>query len=184
DVKSMNRTAGADSDVNASDFVLSEKITPTNAAGETAGSDPDTDPDPDPAQDATIAEVQGTGDVSPVSGEDVVVEGIVTGDYRVGGYKGIAIQSAGSGGETDATPGASDGIFVFLDALTPTLEIGDLVSVTGTVSEYFGQTQISPATAEDINVITAGIGVPAVTPLLETVVGTDREAYENMLVAP
>ena len=184
DVKSMNRTAGADSDVNASDFVLSEKITPTNAAGETAGSDPDTDPDPDPAQDATIAEVQGTGDVSPFSGENVVVEGIVTGDYRVGGYKGIAIQSAGSGGETDATPGASDGIFVFLDALTPTLEIGDLVSVTGTVSEYFGQTQISPATAEDINVITAGIGVPAVTPLLETVVGTDREAYENMLVAP
>src|SRR5690606_14156260 len=137
----------------------------------------------DPAV-VSIAEVQGTTDVSPLNGQTVTTSGIVTGDYRVGGYKGISIQTEGSGGESDATPGASDGVFVFLDALAPTLAIGDLVSVTGSVSEYFGQTQISPAAVEDISVVTAGVGVPASTPLPETVIGADREAYENMLVAP
>ncbi|MGM7671025.1 ExeM/NucH family extracellular endonuclease [Microbacterium sp. A93] len=132
----------------------------------------------------TIAEVQGTGASSPFDGETVTVEGIVTGDYRVGGYKGISIQTAGSGGDTDATPGASDGIFVFFDLLAPTLEIGDLVSVTGIVTENFGQTQISPSTEQEVTVLTAGVGVPAVTPLPDTVIGADREAYENMLVAP
>ncbi|WP_426184609.1 ExeM/NucH family extracellular endonuclease [Microbacterium sp. TWP3-1-2b2] len=181
DVKSMNRTGGADTDDNSADFTLSATITPQGSGG----TDPDPDPDPDPEPTAvSIAEVQGTGDVSPLDGQAVTVEGVVTGDYRVGGYKGISIQTAGSGGDADATPGASDGVFVFLNALNPALEIGDLVSVTGMVSEYFGQTQVSPATAGDISVITAGAGVPAATPLPDSVVGADREAYENMLVAP
>lgn len=132
----------------------------------------------------SIAEVQGTTDVSPLVGQSVTVEGIVTADHRTGGYRGIVIQTAGSGGDADATPGASDGIFVFLGALAPTLAIGDLVSVTGSVSEYFGQTQISPAAVEGVSVLTAGAGVPALTPLPTTVQGADREAYENMLVTP
>ncbi|MEV4666489.1 ExeM/NucH family extracellular endonuclease [Microbacterium sp. LWO12-1.2] len=146
-----------------------------------------------PAEDAavaatpathTIAEVQGTGATSPVNGQTVTVEGVVTADYRTGGYKGIVIQTQGSGGATDATPGASDGIFVFLNALAPTLEIGDLISVTGKVSEYFGQTQVGPTALAGIEVLTAGAGVPEPTPLPATVVGVDREQYENMLVAP
>src|SRR5690606_17028595 len=103
---------------------------------------------------------------------------------RVGGYQGISIQTAGSGGDADATPGASDGIFVHLGGTSVPGEIGDLISVTGTVSEYFGQTQISPASAADVTTITAGVGTPQPVPLPETVVGADREAYENMLVAP
>ena len=132
----------------------------------------------------TIAEVQGTGDVSPLAGQTVTIEGVVTADHRTGGYKGIVIQTQGTGGSMDATPGASDGIFVFLNALAPTLAIGDLVSVTGSVSEYFGQTQVSPAALEGIEVVTAGAGVPATTPLLDTVLGADREQFENMYVAP
>ncbi|MEV4773952.1 ExeM/NucH family extracellular endonuclease [Microbacterium sp. LWH12-1.2] len=132
----------------------------------------------------TIAEVQGTTDVSPLAGQTVTIEGVVTADYRTGGYKGIVIQTQGAGGATDATPGASDGIFVFLNALAPALNIGDLVSVTGAVSEYFGQTQVSPAAIEGIEVVTAGAGVPAATPLPDTVLGADREQYENMYVAP
>lgn len=186
DVKSLNRTNGADTDDNSVDFTLSATITP-QGSGVTEPTDP-TDPvDPvDPVEPTTvsIAEVQGTSDVSPLDGQTVTTSGIVTGDYRVGGYKGISIQTAGSGGEADATPGASDGVFVFLNALAPTLAIGDLVSVTGTVSEYFGQTQISPAAVEDVSVVTAGVGVPEATPLPETVSGADREAYENMFVAP
>lgn len=179
DVKSLNRTAGADTDDNSADFTLSATITPQG----TGGSDPDPDPDPDPTE-ATIAEVQGTADVSPLNGQTVTVEGVVTADYRTGGYKGIVIQTQGSGGATDATPGASDGVFVFLNALAPTLAIGDLVSVTGSVGEYFGQTQLNPGAVADIEVLSAGAGVPAVTPLADTVRGADREQFENMYVAP
>lgn len=186
DVKSLNRTNGADTDDNSVDFTLSATITPQNSGSTDPGTDPEdpgTDPGTDPAK-VSIAEVQGTTDVSPLNGQTVTVEGVVTADYRTGGYKGIVIQTQGSGGETDATPGASDGVFVFLNALAPTLAIGDLVSVTGSVSEYFGQTQINPASLAGISVVQAGVGVPAVTPLPDTVVGADREQYESMLVAP
>lgn len=180
DVKSLNRTGGADTDNNSADFTLSATITP-QGSGTTGPVDP-TDPT-DPTA-ATIAEVQGTTDVSPLSGQTVEVEGVVTADYRTGGYKGIVIQTQGSGGDTDATPGASDGVFVFLNALAPTVAIGDLVSVTGSVSEYFGQTQLNPGAVTDIEVLSAGAGVPAVTPLADTVRGADREQFENMYVAP
>ncbi len=173
DVKSLNRTDGADTDDNSADFVLSASITPQNSGGTT---DPGTDPEP---KQATIAEVQGTGGASPLNGQIVTVEGVITADYRTGGYDGIVIQTQGSGGETDATPGASDGIFVY--NRTAPGSIGDLVTVTGTVDEYFGQTQITDAT---VSVVTPGVGIPALTPLPTSVVGADREAFESMLVAP
>lgn len=136
-----------------------------------------------PAPTNTIAEVQGTADVSPMVGKTVTVEGVVTADYRVGGYKGIVIQTKGTGGAVK-TPGSSDGIFIFLNALKPTLAMGDLVSVTGSVSEYFGQTQITPKALGDVIVVQPGLGGIAPVPLPDTVVGDAREAYENMLVAP
>lgn len=183
DVRSLNRTAGTDADDNKADFALSATITPQNSGGGDPGTDPGEEPGTEPKA-ATIAEVQGTGEVSPLAGQRVRVEGVVTADHRTGGYKGIVIQTQGSGGGTDATPGASDGVFVFLNSLAPTLEIGDLVSVTGTVSEYYGQTQIAPTAAADVSVVTAGVGVPSLTPLPDTVRGADREQYENMYVAP
>ena len=182
DVKSLNRTGGKDTDDNKADFSLSPTITPQNA-----GTAPDPDPDPEPEPDPTevsIADVQGTTDVSPLNGQTVTVEGVVTADYRTGGYKGIVIQTEGSGGANDSTPGASDGVFVFLNALAPTLAIGDLVSITGSVSEYFGQTQLNPASLNGISVVRAGAGVPEATPLPDAAVGVDREQYENMYVAP
>ncbi|WP_271176104.1 ExeM/NucH family extracellular endonuclease [Leifsonia poae] len=132
----------------------------------------------------TIAEVQGAGDVSPLNGSTVTVQGVVTADHRVGGYKGIFIQTQGSGGATDATPGVSDGVFVFLNTANPGVAIGDLVTVTGKVSEYFGQTQITASAAGAVELVTAGVGVPAATPLPDTVRGTDREQFESMLVEP
>ncbi|MDT0156451.1 ExeM/NucH family extracellular endonuclease [Microbacterium sp. ARD32] len=184
DAGSMNRTDGKDTDDNSKDFSLSASITPTNSRGETAASDPDPDPEPDPepepGEKVAIADVQGTGDESPLAGDRVSVEGVITADYRTGGYDGIVIQTPGE----DTTPGASDGIFVYLGGKTVPGSIGDLVSVDGTVSERFGQTQITPASASDVALVTAGVGVPAAAPLPASVVGADREAYENMLVAP
>jgi 5'-nucleotidase len=147
--------------------------------------------------DQTIAAVQGTAETqgengeSPLVGATVTVEGIVTADHRgASGYRGIFLQAPGSGGETDATPGASDGIFVYLNNTNPDVELGDLVTATGVVAENFGQTQIGagsdPAVVE---LVTAAAEVPAVeqvsaAALADTVVGADREAFEGMLVAP
>ncbi|WP_166790452.1 ExeM/NucH family extracellular endonuclease [Cryobacterium tagatosivorans] len=132
----------------------------------------------------TIAQVQGTGAVSPLVGATVTVEGIITADHRVGGYRGVYLQTAGSGGPTDATPGASDGIFVFLGSATPAVALGDLVRVTGPVTESFGLTQISGAAAGAVELVTAAVGAPAATALADTAVGAGREQLEGMLVAP
>ncbi|MBX9243909.1 ExeM/NucH family extracellular endonuclease [Actinotalea ferrariae] len=132
----------------------------------------------------TIAEVQGDADATPVAGATVTVEGVVTADHREGGYRGIYIQTPGSGGAQDATPGASDGVFVFLGSRTTPAVVGDLVSVTGVAAEYFGLTQINAsAAAATVEVLGAG-ELPAAVALPDTVVGADREAYEGMLVNP
>lgn len=132
----------------------------------------------------TIAQVQGTGAAIAVTGT-VTVEGVVTADLRSGGYGGVFLQTEGSGGAPDATPGASDGIFVFLGSKSTTLDIGDLARVTGTASDRFGNSQISASAAaavvEDLGVSTAP---PAVTALPDTLVGADREQLEGVLVSP
>lgn len=132
---------------------------------------------------ATIADVQGTTDVSPLAGTIVTVQGVVTGDYRDSsgsGYKGFTLQDPSG----DPNDGRSDGIFVFSGSADPAIAIGDLVTVTGTASEYFGQTQISATTSAAYELVTAGVGVPAPTVLPATALGSDREQYEGMLVTP
>ncbi|MET1043379.1 MAG: ExeM/NucH family extracellular endonuclease [Microbacteriaceae bacterium] len=130
----------------------------------------------------TIADVQGSGATTPIPGALVTVEGIVTADYRgVSGYRGIVVQSAGP----DTTPGASDALFVFLGNATTAAAIGDRITVTGTAGENFNQTQINASGATAlIEIVEAGVGVPAATVLPDSVVGDAREPYENMLVAP
>ena len=134
----------------------------------------------------TIAAVQGTNAAtSPLAGQVVTVEGIVTGDHRTGGFRGLYLQTAGSGGSTDATPNASDGIFIFLSGNPASgVSIGDRVKVTGPVSEFGGVTQISASAVGSIEMVQAGVGVPTVTPLPNTVLGSAREAFEGMLVRP
>ncbi|WP_024286005.1 ExeM/NucH family extracellular endonuclease [Cellulomonas sp. KRMCY2] len=132
----------------------------------------------------TIAEVQGAGAATTIPGTTVTVEGVVTADHRTGGYKGIYVQTAGSGGVTDATPGASDGVFVYLNARTTAAQLGDLVSVTGVAAEYFGLTQINASGAADLVQVVGTGTVPAAVALPDTLLGADREQYEGMLVAP
>ena len=134
----------------------------------------------------TVAEVQGTGAASPLDGTVVTVEGIVTADHRTGGYAGFYLQTAGSGGGTDATPGSSDGIFVYLGdaAATTPVQIGDSARVTGPVSEFFGLTQIDASAAGALEVPPEALPPVTATALPDTVVGDAREAFEGMLVAP
>jgi len=171
---SANRTAtGADTDNNNADF-SSAAPTPENT-GSTGGGN---------GGDKTIAEIQGTGSTSPLAGQTVTTTGIVTAAYPTGGFNGIYVQTAGTGGGSDATPGASDGIFVFgSNSGASTFAVGDYVQVTGTVTEFNGMTELTPSAGG----VVAGSGSAApVTPLSIAYPTTDaaREAHEGELLAP
>ena len=134
-----------------------------------------------------IADVQGDAATTPLAGQVVTVEGVITGDYRAStasGYRGFYLQTAGSGGAIDATPGRSDGIFVFASSADPAVALGDLVRVTGTAGENFLQTQITATSAANFELVQAAVGMPEPTVLPSTAVGAAREPYEGMLVNP
>ncbi len=140
-------------------------------------------PAPTGPRAATIAEVQGTGSTSPLVGETVVVEGVVTGAYPVGGLRGFFLQTQGTGPEP-RTDGASDGVFVFqFGELDPDAVVGNFVQVTGKVSEFNGLTEIS---ADGADVVDAGSDFSPVQALATSWPTTDaaRESIEGMLFAP
>ncbi|MGW0505177.1 ExeM/NucH family extracellular endonuclease [Micromonospora sp. NPDC003241] len=159
-----------------------------------SASGPGPDPDPDPplgctiTVDRTIAEVQGTGNATPLAGTRVTVEGIVTADHRTGGYNGVYVQTAGSGGERTVAAGtASDAVFVYLTTSTanhPSVAIGDRVRVSGTASEFNGLTQLTIGAKSDVQVCEQGAPLPAPVPVELPLSDDARESVESMLVAP
>ncbi len=92
----------------------------------------------------TIADVQGTGEASPLEGQTVTTRGVVTAAYPTGGFNGLYLQTAGTGGDMSSHE-ASDGLFVFSSALASEAEVGDQLEVTGRVSEFRGLTEITPS---------------------------------------
>ncbi|MDL4819360.1 ExeM/NucH family extracellular endonuclease [Actinomadura opuntiae] len=133
----MRRTAAALA------AVLAAGMTVSTAAGVgTAGAaEPETCGSPATHQ---IAEVQGTGGTSPLRGQTVRVEGVVTGDFqRADQLKGFFVQDP----TPDDDPRTSDGLFVYS---TQDVQPGDRVLVTGKAAEYNGLTELSPVTAVDV----------------------------------
>ncbi|WP_448811660.1 ExeM/NucH family extracellular endonuclease [Agromyces bauzanensis] len=121
----------------------------------------------------TIGSVQGSGVTSPKVGTSVEIEGVVTGDFQVGGFDGYYVQDAGDG---DAA--TSDGVFVYaLNGLD--VAAGDVVHIAGTVSEYFGMTEVT-ATANAI--CASGTELPAATELSLPATPEAREQLEGMRV--
>ncbi|KQY35505.1 hypothetical protein ASD38_02815 [Caulobacter sp. Root487D2Y] len=101
-----------------------------------------------------IYDIQGAGHVSAYDGQTVSTQGVVTA-IDTTGSRGFWIQDATGDGD-DAT---SDAVFVFTNAI-PTVHVGDLVQVTGTVDEYNGgvatNLSITEITAPTISVIGTG----------------------------
>ena len=136
-----------------------------------------------------IHDVQGAGETSPLNGQEVTVEGVVTGDFQEGdadtarNLGGFYIQNI-----PDADFATSDGVFIF-DGNSPAtdVDVGDAVRVTGTVNEYFGETQIN---ASAVSVLGAGAiqAVPINLPVAATTTNSDGELiadlerYEGMLI--
>ena len=177
---SVSRAAGgADSDSNAADFAAPAAPSPTAASGDTTG------PVEEPSDgDATIAEIQGTGDTSPLDGDEVTTQGVITAMYP-GTLNGFYIQTGGTGDgqrrEARPTPSSCP---AELASATHGLQIRDTVEVTGTVSEFNGATQLTASAAGSVTELDEPLA--AVT-ALETAYPTtviDREAHEGELLAP
>lgn len=146
-----------------------------------------------------ISQVQGAGAASDRVGEVVSVTAIVTGDFQNGDADGLRDLSGfflqEEAEDQDGDAATSEGIFVFegTGGFLTDVQVGDRVTVTGTVTEFFGKTQI---TASAVSIVEAGAVADTATLAqalsLDTdingVIGSgtaftaDLEAFESMLV--
>ncbi|WP_299655630.1 ExeM/NucH family extracellular endonuclease [uncultured Jannaschia sp.] len=133
-----------------------------------------------------VSAIQGAGEASPLVGQAVVVEAIVTGDFQSGddddfrNLDGFFLMEERS--DFDADDMTSEGIFAFEGGDTQLdVAAGDRVRVLGTVVERFGKTTIEVAEIriEDEAVETDILSL-AVESALPPVAA--REALESMLV--
>ena len=113
-----------------------------------------------------ISAVQGSGAASPLVGNTVSIQGVVTGDFQNGdtdatrNLQGFFVQMVVG----DGNAATSDGIFVYqADGLLGTdVRVGDIVRVTGVVTEAFTQTRLEVANSiTGIAIVTAGAYTPA-----------------------
>lgn len=155
----------------------------TNTFGEVndtvggGGGDPEPEPQPELCglpTTSTIGAVQGSGPVSPVENQQVTLTGTVTSDTP--GLSGFTIQDAGDG---DAA--TSDGIFVWSPA---EVSVGDVVTVRGTVDEFFTLTQVGSSDVGNaaVDVCSSGNAVPAPVVLPMPSTDAEREPFESMVV--
>jgi len=140
---------------------------------------------PVPVQSVMIHDVQGNGSASPLVGTAVLIEGIVVGDFQDvsgsnGDLNGFFVQEEDA--DADGDPMTSEGIFVY-DGNSPAIDVanGDLVSVTGQVSEFNDLTEITSTSG--VTVLSSGNALPTAATLSLPVTSVDDfEAYEGMLV--
>ncbi len=122
-----------------------------------------------------ISAVQGSGESSPLDGQSVIIEGVVTGLRN----NGFFIQEEVADEDTDST--TSEGVFVFFAGDLPA--VNSTLRLAGTVDEFFDLTQVTAVTAtldcstETIPTVTS---VSVALPMAE---GEDLEHYEGMIVS-
>ncbi len=173
-------------------FSLSETCTVTIYAAQVADQDGDidtmaedytfsfttTDTDPCGTSATLIHDIQGSGFASPEVGNMHTVEAVVVGDYQgTDELYGFFIQEEDA--DVDGDANTSEGIFVYHTG--DDVAVGDLVRLTGTVAEYFDNTQIS--SISDLVLCGTGITLPTATTLaLPLTSSDDLEPVEGMLV--
>ncbi|MFO1330100.1 MAG: ExeM/NucH family extracellular endonuclease [Rubrivivax sp.] len=111
-----------------------------------------------------IHAIQGTGSGSPLVGQTVSVQAIVVGDFQgAAGLGGFFLQEEDI--EADGDPNSSEGLFVFQGNSGTAVNVGDLVRVTGVVTEFgngFSQlTELGSVSA--VTVLSTGNPLPAAT---------------------
>jgi uncharacterized protein len=121
-----------------------------------------------------VYDIQGTGPAAAITGT-VTTQGVVVGDYEGPSptLRGFYLEDVTG----DANAATSDGIFVF-NGNNDTVNLGDIIRVTGNAAEFQDQTQISATSI-------ANCGVGTVDPIDITFPvssSTFLEQYEGMLV--
>lgn len=139
-----------------------------------------TEPDPCTLSFTPIPQIQGSGLTAAIVGT-VTTQGVVVGDYEYPGsgstsgfLRGFFLQDVNGDGQA----ATSDGIFVF-NGNNNSVTLGEIVRVTGAVSEFQDQTQIGSVTS------LRKCGTGGVTPVDVTFPvpsATHLEQYEGMLV--
>ncbi|MBO9578848.1 MAG: ExeM/NucH family extracellular endonuclease, partial [Microbacteriaceae bacterium] len=153
-----------------------------------------------------IAELQGTTATSPKNGQPVATQGVVTAIYpyssgRFSGFNGFTIQTPGI--DYASTPG-SDAVFVYtnpggfdggsaasntaLEAFYAQLAVGEIVKVTGTVSEYQGLTEVNLTSSSNYQEVdvdgTPGTDTATIVPLTGAWPLPNLESVESMVYDP
>ncbi|WP_431045039.1 endonuclease/exonuclease/phosphatase family protein [Streptomyces sp. P1-3] len=86
------------------------------------------------ADEIRVHDIQGGTRVSPLAGQQVNdVPGTVTAVRAFGSARGFWIQDT----RPDNDPATSEGVFVYTGSTTPQVAVGDAVTVSGTVAEYY-----------------------------------------------
>ena len=126
-----------------------------------------------------IHDVQGNGLSSPLNGASgVIIEGVVIGDFQdlSTQLRGFFLQEEDA--DIDADPATSEGIFV-LDYGFMDVNVGDVVRVMGSITEYYDLTEMNYVT----NLAICGTGTATAATVTLPVASLDEwEHYEGMLV--
>jgi predicted extracellular nuclease len=122
--------------------------------------------------------IQGSGATSPLTiGTSVTTQGVVVADYEgpAPALRGFYLQDAAGDGDAST----SDAVFVFNGTNANAVKLGDVVRVSGTVSEFAQQTQLSAAGAPT----SCGTGTVAPVDVTLPLASADYlERLEGMLV--
>ncbi|MCB9138855.1 MAG: ExeM/NucH family extracellular endonuclease [Caldilineaceae bacterium] len=128
-----------------------------------------------------VHDVQGSGTSVTAPSSTVMVQAVVVGDYQAfGQLGGFFIQEENV--DVDADPATSEGIFIYCGSCPVDVAVGDLVTVTGSESEYFNMSQISATGGTDIVIESSSNPLPTPATLDLPLADADREPFEGMLV--
>jgi predicted extracellular nuclease len=155
--------------------VTDQDGTPDNMAADFAATFAAPTVDPCAAAYTPIPQIQGSGGTAAITGS-VTTMGVVVGDYEgpSPALRGFFIQDMTG----DGNPATSDGIFVFEGSNADTVNLGDVVRVTGNAGENQGQTQVSVGA-----ILKCSTGTVTPTDVTLPIPSADYlEQYEGMLV--
>ncbi len=124
--------------------------------------------------------IQGSGLNSPVAEAFIATTGVIVTGLTSDGF---FIQEPDS--EVDADPNTAEGMFVLTGGAPSGLAVGDVVDVSGVVTEFFGRTQFNSSVS--FSVVSSGAALPSttlITPADASASGSANqlEKFEGMIV--
>lgn len=130
----------------------------------------------------TIPQIQGSGATSPLVGQTVTTQGVVTKLTN----NGFFMQDATGDGDI----ATSDGIYVFTSSTPPSAAaVGNLVSVTATVTEYAVGSgaeavarPVTELTSPSVSLVSTGHSIAPTSVFLPESTEGELERFEGMLV--